>query len=117
MNKEIYNQDFAVYDVRKISKPNGLLMFTVKMNTDKFKIEDWVEMHEKLSKEECVVQNNLFNFDFKILLDGINFNYNISRDGIKNLISFDFCIKIGGFFDEDLFLSIIEKTKFRFNKK
>ena len=117
MNLKIFNHEFNVVDVKKIQKHGDIFLFTAQFDTDIFTVDDWVKMQQKLCNNECLIQNNIFNFDFKVLLDGINFNYNISRDGIKKLISFDFCIKIGEFFDEDLFLSVIQKTKFRFNKK
>lgn len=117
MNLKIFNHEFNVVDVKKIKSNGDVFLFTAQLNTDIFTIDDWVKMQEKLSKNECTIENNIFNFDFRVLLGGINFNHNISRDGIKKLISFDFCIEINGFFDENLFLSVIQETKFRFNKK
>lgn len=116
MNLKIFNHEFNVVDVRKIERVGNVFMFTVQLNTNIFTIDDWIKMHEKLANGECAVQNSLFDFDFKILLYGINYVKNISRDGVKSLISFDFCIRVYEFFDDDLFLSEIEKTKFRFNK-
>lgn len=116
MNLKIFNHEFNVVDVKRIERNADVFLFTAQLDTDIFTIDDWVKIQEKLSNNECSIQNNIFNFNFNVLLGGINFNYNISRDGIRKLISFDFCIKISDFFDEDLFLSEIEKTKFRFNK-
>ena len=116
MNLKLFNHEFIVEDVRKIESNGKVLLFTVRLDTNIFTLDDWMAVHEMLCESRCEIENNLFNVNFKVLLGGINFNHNILKDEIRKLISFDFCIEIGKFFDEDLFISEIQKTKFRFNK-